>query len=152
MEAAVFEGDVRNRAMLILRQLASVEVERAQLARDLGAGGAGAFEDELARLWRALADHVEQGFDVVKAASISEKRDPWPEKPSALTFWGNLSADQEAGRACLICGAIISDLYPGETIQAQPSAVINGKQMFIHHDPGKCTQVLKEKLDKEIPF
>lgn len=141
------EPDVKARASRILRQLAAVEVERAELARELGAGGAGAFEDELARLWRALADHVEQGFDIVKAASISDRRDPWTEKPSALTFWGNLSAAQEDGNACLICGGSTRERYPD-----QRSAVINGKQMFIHCDPEVCTRELKQKLEKEIPF
>lgn len=147
--------DVKNRAVQILRQLAAVEVERAQLARDLGAGGAGTFEDELARLWRALAAVVDGGLDgleAIRMAAVSDKTDPWCEKPSALTFLGNLSTDQEAGRACLICGAIIGDLYPGETIQAQPSVVVNSKQMFIHHNPDKCTRELERKIDKEIPF
>lgn len=140
--------DVRGRASRILRQLASVEVERAELARELGAGGAGAFEDELARLWRALADHVDQGFDIVKAASISDKRDPWAEKPSALTFLGNLSAAQQDGTACIVCGGATSMIEPG-----RHSAIIDsGKQTFVHFDGAVCTRVLKEKLDKEIPF
>lgn len=147
------EPDVKAKASRVLRQLAAVEVERAQLARDLGAGGAGAFEDELAQVWRALAAVVDHdGFDVAKVAAGSAERDPWTEKPSALTFLGNLSADQEAGRACLICGDFISALYPGETMPGQPSAVVNGNQMWIHRDPDVCTKALADRLGKEIPF
>lgn len=147
------EPDVKTKASRVLRQLAAVEVERAQLARDLGAGGAGAFEDELARLWRALASVVDSnGFDIARVAAGSAERDPWTEKPSALTFWGNLSDRQQAGADCLICGGVISDLYPGEAAPGQPGPMVNGKQTFIHRNPDKCTHALKEKLDKEIPF
>lgn len=140
--------DVKNRAVQILRQLAAVEVERAQLARDLGAGGGGAFEDELARLWRALAAVIgHDGFDIATVAAGSTERDPWTEKPSALTFWSNLSDAQQSGTACLICGGGISERYPD-----QRSAAINGKQTFIHCDPEVCTRELERKVDKEIPF
>lgn len=142
------EPDVKAKASRVLRQLAAVEVERAQLARDLGAGGAGAFEDELARLWRALASVVDgEGFDIARVAAGSAERDPWTEKPSALTFWGNLSDAQQGGTACLICGAGFNAVHLDRN-----SAVINGKQTFTHRDPGVCTQILKEKIDKEIPF
>ncbi|HEU5429595.1 MAG TPA: hypothetical protein VFU74_22130 [Actinocrinis sp.] len=142
------ESDVKAKASRILRQLAAVEVERAQLARDLGAGGAGAFEDELAQVWRALASVVDgEGFDIARVAAGSAERDPWTEKPSALTFWGNLSDAQQSGTACLICGGGISERYPD-----QRSAVINGKQTFIHVDPEVCSRELERKIDKEIPF
>jgi hypothetical protein len=143
--------DVKDRAIRILRQMAAADAEMAELARQLGAGGGGAFEEELARLWRALAAAVESGLDATEVAARTE-RDSWPEKPSVLTFWGNLSARQEAGAACLICGVDISDLYPGETASGEPSAVINGKQMFIHRDPTVCTRALAAKLEQEVPF
>lgn len=145
-EPKTHQAMVQDKAVTTLRTLASVAVENAELARLLGMAGQGWIEDELARIWRALTAAVEAGLDVTEVAARTE-RDPWAEKPSALTFWGNLSAKQEGGTACLICGGGISERYPD-----QRSAVINGKQMFIHCDPDVCTRVLAEKLAKEVPF
>lgn len=142
-----YRADIAARASRILRQMAGVENAQAELAQEIGAGGAGAFEKESARLWLALANVIDEGFDAVKAAAVSSGRDLWVEKPSALTFWGNLSPAQEGGTACLICGGDINLTYPG-----QFSAVINSKQMSIHINPDWCTRELKKKIDKEIPF
>lgn len=137
---------VREKAVTTLRTLASVGVENAELARLLGMAGQGWIEDELARLWRALAAAVDSGLDAAEVAT-RVRRDPWTEKPSVLTFWGNLSAEQEGGDACLICGGELTASQPFE-----PSAAINNKRMYVHRDPEVCTRVLAEKLAKEVPF
>lgn len=137
---------VEDKAVTTLRTLASVAVENAELARLLGMAGQGWIEDELARLWRALAVAVESGLDVTEVAARTE-RDSWTEKPSALTFWGNLSRRQLDGIACLICGDPIAVERDGKR-----SAAIDGKQMFVHRDADVCTRVLAEKLAKEVPF
>lgn len=140
------QGDVKAKALGTLRQLAAVATENGELARWVGMAGQGWIEDELARLWRALAAAVESGLDVIEVAARTE-RDPWTMKPSVLTFWGNLSPKQESGDACLICGGDLGVAFPGE-----PSAVINGRQTSVHADPNVCTDLMAKKLAKEVPF
>lgn len=145
-EHKTHQAIVQDAAITTLQGLASVAAEHAVWARWVGMAGQGWIEDELARLWRALAAAVESGLDTTDVAA-RVARDPWTEKPSVLTFWGNLSAEQEGGSACLICGDNLDGPYPG-----QRSAVINGRQTSVHADPDVCTRVLAEKLAKEVPF
>lgn len=60
------------KATAILRQLANAAVEQAQLARDLNMPGQGQVEDELAALWRLLANAMDGGL----VAQLQELRTP----------------------------------------------------------------------------
>jgi len=64
---------VKDKAVTVLRQLASCAVESGEFARLLGMAGEGWIEDTLSRHWRQLADAVENGHLLEKLDSINEE-------------------------------------------------------------------------------
>lgn len=150
------DTQITERAIRVVRQLAHVAVERAELANDLGFELDAVAEKELGHRFHQLAGQARHVFEAcdreeslladlrAKTEAVERDNRDW----YVVNMLSRLTAEQKAGVACLIC----AEGFSGLADFGRPSAAIDGHHTKVHCDPAVCTQALAARLSKEVPF